>query len=177
MTTPAQHGRLLRVSKGTQTILSNFAEGESLASHFGTTISDLKERATADRLKLGEHFLAVGNTMRRSRTRDWRSVIGRYYYAMYHAMRAVSFFSLGGDDSEAHSKLSGSIPTDFPLGSVRANELKDARLRRNEADYDPYPYPSDVAYFRSTAVSLDPVANNFVEECRAYLKNKGCNHL
>ncbi len=34
-----------------------------------------------------------------------RVAVGRYYYAMYHAMRAVVYFRTPGDDHEQHSDL------------------------------------------------------------------------
>ncbi len=113
--------------------------------------------------------------MKRSRIRDWRSVIGRYYYSMYHSMRAVCFYSFGGDDNEQHTKISSCVPDDFPERELRANELKDARLRRNEADYDPY--PQEEASFRITALALAATANHFVGECRIYLSTKGIGYL
>jgi uncharacterized protein (UPF0332 family) len=166
---------LLRVSKAPKKSLQLFVEGVSLEATFGVSIEDLTHRVTADRLHLGEHFLSVANRMRRSRSQDWRSVIGRYYYSMYHGMRAVCFYSFGGDDNEQHTKISSFIPEDFPQRDLRANELKDARLRRNEADYDPY--PTDATQFRAPALALQLTANNFVGECRRYLTAKGVGHL
>lgn len=90
-------------------------------------------------------------------------------------MRAVCFYSFGGDDNEQHTKISNCVPDDFPERELRANELKDARLRRNEADYDPY--PEDEAAFRTTALGLAKTANHFVAECRAYLTGKGIAYL
>ena len=175
ITSPALDSRLLRLSKASKKNLDLFVEGISLEAAFGTSINDLVERATADRLHLGEHFLSVADRMRRSRTRDWRSVIGRYYYAMYHSMRGVCFYSFGGDDNQDHARILNYVPDDFPQKALRVNELKDARLRRNEADYDPY--PKDATQFRPAAILLGQTANNFVAECRSYLSAKGVSHL
>ena len=175
MTTPAHEDRLRRVVKLDSKALGLFKEGVSLEKALALSIGDIVHKTTSDRLRLGEHFIDVANTMRRGRRRDWRSIIGRYYYGMYHGMRSVSFFAYTGDDHEAHSELFKSIPDDFPNKTLRANELKDARLRRNEADYDPYPV--DDKYFQSVVRTLDPVANGFVSECRSYLDSKGCAFL
>ncbi|NKY29189.1 hypothetical protein [Nocardia gamkensis] len=175
MTTPAHDDRLRRVMKADSKTLGYFKEGASLEKALALSITDIIHKTTADRLRLGERFIDVANTMRRARIRDWRSTIGRYYYGMYHGMRAVSFFAHSGDDFEAHNQLFKSIPKDFPSKELRANELKDARLRRNEADYDPYPI--DDKYFQGVVRSLDPVANDFVSACRSYLASKGCGFL
>ncbi len=83
----------------------------------------------------------------RARPPMCRVAVGRYYYGMYHAMRAVVYFHVTGDDHEQHSVLPRSMPADFPDADFWKNALKDARLRRNEADYDPYPM-SDVSFGR-----------------------------
>ncbi|WP_131831968.1 hypothetical protein [Mycobacteroides abscessus] len=175
MTVPDLRSRLQRVSEADQALLKHFAEGESLATTFGRSIEDIRHQAAADRLKLGEHFLRIGKRVSNTPNRDWRSVIGRYYYAMYHSMRAVAFYTHGGDDHQAHSKLAQKIPTDFPNRILRANELKDARTRRNEADYDLFPKGSP--HFRTNAIYLAPIAVQFVSECRAYMQQKGCQNL
>lgn len=177
MVTTPQQQRLLRLSKAYKRELGYFTEGENLATIFGTSIADLTHQAAADRLVLGEHFLNIANLLTKSRSKalDWRMVIGRYYYAMYHSMRAVSYFHVGGDDCQDHTKLFTSIPSDFPDASIRANELKNARLWRNEADYDPYPQSWE--HFKGIAVSLNPIANTFVGDCRMYLSNGGCAHI
>jgi hypothetical protein len=94
---------------------------------------------------------------------------------MYHSMRAVVYFSHGGDDYQAHSKLPGYTPVDFPQASLWQNTLKDARTRRNAADYDAYP-KSDRAY-RTGALELQVQANELGKLSREYLKLKGCAHL
>jgi hypothetical protein len=171
-----EHQRwLLRVSTAPKKTLDQLTEGVLLTSTFGQPIEDLIHQAAVDRLKLGAHFLRVATRMSGISRPDWRSVVGRYYYAMYHSMRAVSYYSFHGDDHQEHNKLPGSLPSDFPNRDIRSNELKDARAHRNEADYDPY--PSGTAYFRRTARDLSPIAGNFVSECRQYLLLKGCKFL
>lgn len=101
-----------------------------------------------------------------------RAAIARYYYAMYHAMRAAAFEFHKGDDHEQHSVLSQrGIPDDYPKRALAANTLKDARTLRNEADYEPY--PAATTYYRKAARALGPVASTFVAEARSYVVSKG----
>jgi hypothetical protein len=175
VTTSDLRRRLLRVSTADKKTISLYSEGISHSAAFGQPIEDVFDQAAVDRLKLGEHFLRVAARMSNTAGRDWRSVIGRYYYAMYHSVRAVSYFVYRGDDYQEHNKLPGAIPDDFPNKNLWANELKDARFRRNEADYDLY--RNGGAHFRSNAIALAPIANSLVSECRAYMKQKGCKFL
>lgn len=105
----------------------------------------------------------------------YRGALSRFYYSMYHSMRAVVYFSHEGDDFQAHSKLPGYTPDDFPEASLWQNALKDARTRRNAADYDAYP-KSDKAY-RAGALALQVQAIELEKLSREYLKLKGCAHL
>jgi uncharacterized protein (UPF0332 family) len=98
--------------------------------------------------------------------------VGRSYYAMYHAVRAVVFLAYGGDDHEAHAKLPGQLPADFSDRTNWENTLKSARFDRNRADYDPYPRTD--AAFRTTALETCRAATDLIQECRAYLRGKGC---
>lgn len=94
---------------------------------------------------------------------------------MYHAIRAVAYFNEGGDDKESHATLPGAVPSDFTDSAIWQNELKDARSRRNEADYDPYPInPSD---WRDVARDLQGKAPTLLVLAESYLKKKGCGHL
>lgn len=105
----------------------------------------------------------------------YRDALSRYYYSMYHAMRAVVFFVEDGDDFQGHSKLPGKTPDDFPQATLWQNALKDARTKRNAADYDPYP-KSDRAH-RPGASELQEKAQELEAISRAYLLNLGCKHL
>lgn len=105
----------------------------------------------------------------------YRDAVSRYYYSMYHAMRAVVFYVEYGDDYQAHSELPNRTPTDFTNASSWQNTLKDARERRNAVDYEPYP-KSDAA-IRKTAEAMRSQAADLIRESRSYLKIKGCSHL
>lgn len=105
----------------------------------------------------------------------FRVATGRYYYAMYHAMRAVVYFQSSGDDHEQHSQLAGKTPADFPNGAYWQNELKDARLRRNEADYNPY--PATDRDFINTARHMRREAHSLLSDANTYLHANGCGYL
>lgn len=175
MSRSAADERLLRVSKSTKDEINGFKAGVHLEKVSGRTIDDLHAQACADRLKLAQEFADYADRLMRSRPSMRRMAVGRYYYAMYHAMRAVVYFRTPGDDHEQHSDLPRWTPADFPDADFWKNELKDARLRRNEADYDPY--PADDAEFSGVANHLKAQARLLVETARAYLHAKGCAHL
>lgn len=101
-----------------------------------------------------------------------RSSISRSYYGMYHGARALAFLSLEGDDNEGHNELHKGLPEDFPDVEQWRNALKDARLRRNEADYDPYPVgESEFAVIGRTQIGI---VTNFLNETESYLRARGC---
>jgi hypothetical protein len=91
---------------------------------------------------------------------------------MYHAMRAVSYIANGGDDHQEHSVLPTELPSDLPHKAALANSLKNARLSRNAADYDPYPTASSV--WRKQAELLKTETKTLMSEAKQYLVSKGC---
>ncbi|MFD3821594.1 HEPN domain-containing protein [Streptomyces sp. NPDC058625] len=136
---------------------------------------DLQHQSCADRIRLAKTFLNSADRLMKVRPPEYRSAISRYYYSMYHALRAVVYFHEGGDDKESHSTLPGAVPNDFTNSAIWQNALKDARARRNEADYDPYPInPED---WRNVARDLQSKAPTLLTLAESYLKQKGCNHL
>ncbi len=168
--------RLHRVTKLSARDIRLLKEGVSIESALSRTMTDALHQVVADRVVLAESFLRMADALRRSRADLARAAVARYYYSMYHAMRAVSFHWHGGDDHEDHSDLfQKGVPADFPNALAARNDLKDARLSRNEADYDPYPQSS--AYFKSVVRRLAPVATAFVSDSRAYLASKGNPYL
>lgn len=163
--------RLLRISKATKSTIQGWAEGVQIETSTGRPISELTDRASADRLALSRSFLKDGEAMMALTPALYRSAISRFYYSMYHAMRAVSYYRHGGDDHERHSVLPGHTPVDFPNQAIWQNALKNARDYRNAADYDPYPKSS--ASWGTTAQSLATDAKGLLEESRRYLRLKG----
>jgi uncharacterized protein (UPF0332 family) len=102
----------------------------------------------------------------------YRSAISRYYYSMYHCFRAAAFIFHRGDNHEGHSELPKHLPTDLPSLALWRNELKIARLARNDADYDPYPRTNTPWLVKAKSIKTN--ANKAVLETRNYLRSKGC---
>lgn len=166
---------LLRVSKAVGRDFRAFDEAVHLTSTTGRTVDDLREQACADRLRLATHFVATGDKLLGLGPSQSRSAVSRFYYGMYHAMRAVVYFMERGDDHQEHSTLPKKTPPDFVNSALWENNLKDARGRRNEADYDPYPI--SLSPFRTTALQLQANAHELVRLSRTYLQGKGCRYV
>lgn len=131
--------------------------------------SALIAQAAVDRISLaGTHFRTADTLLLQE---DFRSAISRFYYAMYHAARAITFAHHGGDDHERHSVLPRNLPSDLERRNELSAELVGARLLRNQADYDPYPSVSGA--WRGEAQSLASTAAGFVQSCEAYALEKG----
>ncbi|THV41993.1 HEPN domain-containing protein [Glycomyces buryatensis] len=173
--TPNIEDVLARITQADKKTLEMFAEGVSLQTRSSRVISDLKHQVCADRIRFSASFLVSANKAFNSRPGQDRSAISRYYYSMYHAARAVVYFNHGGDDHEKHSVLPGKLPDDFPRSSYWQNELKDARLNRNSADYDPY--PESRSHWHPLATALGVTAPAFLQIATQYLKQKGCSHV
>ncbi|MER6529480.1 HEPN domain-containing protein [Streptomyces sp. NPDC001508] len=166
---------LARITQADKKTLGLFVEGVSLETRTSRVISDLQHQACADRIDLSASFLVSADKLLRTRPGQYRSAISRYYYSMYHSARAVVYFAHGGDDHEKHSVLPTKLPNDFPSSSYWQNELKDARLNRNSADYDPY--PTSWRHWQSLAKGLSATAPTFLQLATQYLKQKGCAHV
>lgn len=175
MTIPASHQVLRRVVEASKIQLAAYKEGVYLTTTSGWSIDDLRHEATSDRMELARHFLGVGDKLLRVRPAQHRSAISRYYYCMYHALRAVVFFQHEGDDHESHSALPGHVPKDFPNSAVWSNDLKSARENRNSADYDPYP-PAHTSW-QAMAKDLGLQAPSLLAISEAYLRGKGCKRI
>lgn len=118
--------------------LSDLAAGASLAARTSYSLDELIAKVTIERVQFSGvlHTQAVDALVKRS---CYRLAISRGYYSMYHAIRAVVFYVTRGDENQEHSTLPKHIPADFPGGVSWETKLKNARLERNRADYDPYP--------------------------------------
>jgi len=166
--------RLIFVSKAKQEAIKNWEEGVSLQRDSGLTITQLRLIVAADRWQLASRHKSHADRLMKLTPAPYRTIISRYYYALYHAMRAAAFIFHAGDDYEEHSKLPSYIPDDFPSKSLWQTTLKDARLLRNRADYDPYPKSEQSWAKRAANIGND--AKNALHAARAYLRQKGC-HL
>ncbi len=167
--------RLQRVSTAEHWLLDAWAEGVSLESDTGLSINELRRRAAVDRWWLAHDFRRRGRKMVGQAPPQHRDAVSRFYYSMYHAFRAIVFIEFGGDDHEAHSTLQKSIPQNFPSRQQWSNRLKNARLDRNSADYDPYP-KSETAW-RSASQRLSADADELLSVTKTYLIATGCSGL
>jgi uncharacterized protein (UPF0332 family) len=163
---------LILISKSYRHKIDQFKAGVSLEDRTGYAIDILISKASLDRIELSKTLFLAARTASQGRNRSFRSATSRAYYSMYHALRAVAFFVHRGDDHEEHSKLPAGIPGDFPDRANWENDLKNARLERNRADYDPY--PKNDLMFRTTATLLIGKAEELLPIVRSYLRNKGC---
>ena len=165
--------RLNRLVTAPNKQIKDWKEGVSLQNDSGQVISQLISDAAANRWRFAYEHRHNANKLLKSKPPLYRSAISRFYYSMYHAIRACVFVSHQGDDYERHSdllkynKLSG-----FPSNLNWQNILKDARELRNRADYDPYP-KSNIAW-KQDALDLKKDADLLLSTTRTYLQNKGC---
>lgn len=135
-------------------------------------INKLILQGSAARFLLAKDFLVVSDKLRKMRPPSHRFSISRSYYAMYHAARSLAFVYHNGDNYQDHKELYKWLPPDLPEVEAWQNSLKDARVRRNEADYDPYPVGEDD--FKAISNSQLKSAIAFCAQVEAYLKEKGC---
>ena len=164
--------RLIRLGQASKELIRNWQEGVSLAQDSGQSIEALYRAAAATRWSLAFEFRRHATASLNRRPPLFRSAISRYYYSMYHALRAASYVHVPGDDHESHSDLPRNIPTDFPDRDHWSNQLKSAREFRNQADYDPY--PTGIGAWRTLAIGLRPEVDKLLPLTRAYLVGKGC---
>lgn len=142
----------------------------------GTSVAKMTSMATRDRMDLGIGFLRLGQSLLRDGTRRQdafalRSSIGRLYYAMYQSACALAYDDFGGHDKNGHQDVPKYLPKQFPHRAQRSNDLKEARLRRNEADYGPY--PTEPIHWMTIANAVEAAASTFVAAADTYLRGKG----
>lgn len=167
--------RLIRLSKAKSCDLAVWHEGVAFGVATGLTLKELMHGVAADRWRLATRFRRDAGKMLAATPSQCRSSLSRSYYSMYHAMRAAAYIYHKGDDNEQHTVLPGATPPDFAHSATWQNALKDARLTRNRADYDPYP-KSDYAW-HSDAVRLKEQADALLIAVRDYLRSKGSTWL
>ncbi|MFI2113153.1 hypothetical protein ACH489_01695 [Streptomyces rubiginosohelvolus] len=164
-------------TKPTDLVLLHFSTSKSEAiSAFPTRgtrhpfpLAQLMRQVVSDRLFLageqlraGDHLLLGG---------QHRSAISRHYYAMYQAARAIVFAETRGDDYERHNILPRNLPPTLEDSATREAELTNARLLRNQADYDVYPL-SD-SDWETDARALAATAVNFLQICETFASTNG----
>ena len=161
---------LLLISKSDQERLRNFADGAQFVRRSRVSIKRLQVRVANDRLKLVRLQLRDAEAANAAAPQLSRTAVSRAYYAMYHAARAATYLSFGGDDHEKHSMLPTKLPLDFPNSDIWKNKLKNARLERNRADYDPYPLGD--ASFVAICPGLISEAKELIKVTKQYLATK-----
>lgn len=107
--------RLLRVSEATSKEATLWREGANLERVTGKTIDVLRLEAAVDRWRLADEFRIRADKFSRAKPARTRDAISRYYYSMYHAMRAAAYVFHGGDDHQEHRVLPGKTPPDFRM--------------------------------------------------------------
>ncbi len=137
--------------------------------HATVQLTDLLRQVASDRFRLAAHHLRAADLLLVAAA--YRGCISRNYYAMYHAARAVVFASHGGDDFEQHSVLPRNLPASWTERAAREVELTDARLLRNQADYDSY--PQSETEWEADARRLGATAAEFVQACEDYALGNG----
>lgn len=160
---------LLKLKKGQVDLLKY---GIRLQQVCGSSLDSLMLEASSSRFRLAQDFLHAAERLLRMKLPSFRNSTSRSYYSMYHAARAVSYVYNFGDDHQAHKELHKGIPDEFPECLRWRNDLKEAHLRRNEADYDPYPLSE--AEFADICRSQLRSAREFIAVTEAYLRSKGC---
>jgi hypothetical protein len=156
---------LQSVAQGTIAQLASLPPSIGRRFHTTTLIGQI----VSDRLELAGNHLRTGDTLAQSAS--YRSAISRYYYAMYHAGRAICFGYHKGDNYQSYSALPSHLPPPLPNLSRWQNELDDARLVRNMADYDLYPRAT--SDWKDDSTSLAVSAAEFLIECEEYAMNNG----
>ena len=113
MPTFAHSKHLLRVGKGKKNDLERWKEGRYIEADSGHRLEELVNQAANDRLQLAKAFLRDAQKLIANSPSLFCFAVSRYYYSMYHGMRAAAFLFHGGDDFEEHRALPGKAPDDL----------------------------------------------------------------
>jgi uncharacterized protein (UPF0332 family) len=159
------------LSKFKKRKIDDMKYGVWLAVLHGRPIQELTDQIVRDRINLARYCMKTANYSFLV-GKQYRLATARSYYAFYHAARAVTYYSFGGDDHEDHSALHKNLPPDMADRDDWANALSASRLLRNEADYEPY--PAGDAPFKTKASKSLQDAKDFLAHVVSYLRGKGC---
>lgn len=158
-----------RITKLHTSQINEIKYGEHIYNLGGSAV--LQKAAVRERMALSSKMLKNAKILLKMGSGFSRSTISRAYYSLYHCSRAVVYYYYSGDDHEAHSKISTKLPLDFPNRSYWANQIKAARLIRNQADYEPY--PAKDSFLFQDAMNLTSDSEKLSIVSRQYLKLKG----
>jgi uncharacterized protein (UPF0332 family) len=157
---------LLHISTCKKAVIATYSAN---GSRHPLPLVQLVQQAVSDRLMLAGEHLRAGDQLLLAT--QYRSAISRHYYAMYQAARAIVFAENRGDDYERHSILPRNLPTSMKGAAIRENKLVNARLLRNQADYDVY--PMSPGHWESDARTLAITAGEFVQACEDFALANG----
>lgn len=157
---------LLHVSTCTKTELAAF---QSRKGRNPFPLAKLIKQATTDRLVLAGTHLRIAD--RHLFDLQYRQSISRHYYSMYHAARGIVFAEVQGDDYQQHSVLPRHLPPGLPEVAKREQELTNARLLRNQADYDVYPIA--LSEWEADARQVAAIAADFVQTFEDFAQANG----
>lgn len=160
---------LIHLSNQKKTGLEALSVTTTTSAKYPLPLSQLIRQVVSDRLWLAADHQRVADDM--LFRLHFRSSISRHYYAMYHAGRAVVYANHGGDDYERHSTLARHLPPAMLNVLAHETELTNARLLRNQADYDPYPAARDD--WESEARNLAAVSATFLQRCEDFALSNG----
>lgn len=164
--------RLNHVAKAKKNSIAAWKYGVELEQHADVSIDTIMKRVAARRWRLADGFRKQANQLFALSPSLSRSSISRYYYAMYHALRACVYLENEGDDYEDHSKLPTQIPPGLDPSKIWQTKMKDARIARNNADYEAYPLSS--AFWRAQATNIKADATALLAVTKTFLTAKGC---
>jgi uncharacterized protein (UPF0332 family) len=169
------HSDLLSISEAKKYNIDQWRNGIRLEFNGGASIDTLIRETVRARLLLADEMRNQGHLALGLNPPIYRLTVNRFYYALYHATRALVFFMHGGDDYQEHKVVPTHIPGDFPDSQTWQNDLKDARTLRNEVDYNPYP-AADINW-QPAAVKMTIRADTLIPLVKNYLRGKGCSGL
>lgn len=147
-----------------------------LSSFCGTTSLEFLDEAVRRQarawFRLGVEHARVARALSGKKTRDWRSVVSRAYYAAYNASRAVRYLVDGQVQMDVtdHKKV-GELPRDFPDRGDWTVFLTDLHDARNKSDYDPW--PETIRELPRTPGELLSGAATFLRAAAEYLRGRG----
>lgn len=136
-----------------------------------TSCDDAIAEVVKGRMVLAADFLDLAQLHLRQNPKRYRAAVSRGYYSLYHASRAVVFVENAGDDYQDHSVLPKHLPATFPAREDWREKLKDARLLRNQADYEPFE-PIDSSFMNDAKKCVDE-AKDFYSLAKSYISIKG----
>jgi hypothetical protein len=145
---------------------------EHLNQHGLLTISldDLLARLVQNRLQLAEEVLTFARSLDDTQETHCKQIIGRCYYVMHHAARAVLLYEQHYETPD-HTEVIARI--NRVVGSRPSNTLRTWKGWRTRADYNPV-WPVS---WRGVALQSQAVATQFLQDMRAHLRMRGATYV